>query len=465
MPRLHTKAELATVAQLFALQFDLIDYQGQLFMPVDFETYAHQPTDPARTVWIPLSERKLRAVANALNILFQSPQEERSFKHMTMQFARHIEQTSFGVLMRTGDTISELTTEGQLVPVTAARFIPNYISIPYVKNNPKTPEMWGYLTEWLGSESQAHSLLYHLATIFQPSWSAVKYVLLLGSGRNGKSTLLLMLQDILGRANYSKVKRQMMSEQSPLMLDLNNKLANIVLDGMKEFLKDSSTEKTLVAGEDLDIEIKYENAPYTVQTNALFIEGLQTEPRVSDKSVALQKRLVRFYFPNEYPLNKKFEDYMRQPEMLAALVELMLQHWVTKDTLEEKLAITAESMDLQMNAVWTNSPIIRFLEWMSGREMNFLEDIVNKKMMVDVFLLSYRSWCDNNGYKNIEDDYLLQVIGEHFTIGKKTFRINGKPTSRKYLEKVGSDTLNSIQALLRGESIVAETEDETILAE
>ena len=68
--------------------------------------------------------------------------------------------------------------------------------------------VFGVITEWLDSEEEAHSLLHHLATALAPGWSAVKYVLLLGEGRNGKSLLMKMLHQMIGWDNVSSVTRQ-----------------------------------------------------------------------------------------------------------------------------------------------------------------------------------------------------------------------------------------------------------------
>ena len=241
-----------------------------------------------------------------------------------------------------------------------------------------------------------------------------------------------MLHKLIGASNVSEIKRQDMAVRSSIITDLNGKLLNIVFDGPKEFVKDSSTEKTLIAGESLNIELKYENAPFKIQTNALFIEGLQQEPRTSDKSSALQDRLVRFYFPKKFALDLEFESKMLDENMLAALLDLLLKHWVNKSEVAEKLRLTVDSLDMQMQAIWASSPVLRFLEFTSARDVLFLKNIVEKKVTVDVFLAAFRPWLDSNGYKNMEDDYLLQQLGDHFVMDRKSFRIDGKPTTKKH---------------------------------
>lgn len=464
MPKLRTKKELANIARSFATMKNIVEYQSNLYMPVDFMTALPGDGDPTRTVWILLDHQTLRQISNnLLHILFATDAEERSFKLMVRQQSQFVAKAD-GILVRWKDEqVKVLTSEGKLIDPDGS-FVPNYLNVPYDPDNDLVGELQSTLEEWLGSKSQAQSLLRHLSTALQPDWSAVKYLLLIGEGRNGKGTLLKMLWDLFGRDNISKVTRQAMSGLSPIMATMNGKLLNIVFDGPKEFLKDSSTEKTVIAGEPIAIEMKYENVPLEVQTNALFLEALNSEPRTGDKSPALQKRLARFSFNNVYALDHSFEEKMRSPKMLAALLHLLLENWVHKHEAKEKLNLTAESLDMQLAAVWNESPVLRFLEYTSDRAVKFLDDLELGKVTVDTFLGSYRPWLGENGYKNSEDSYLLSQLKDHFVLDRKTFRIEGRATTRRYIKAVLPDTANAIQVLRAGGSLSgAETEDEAIL--
>lgn len=467
MPRLRTAQERADLADALATTFALVEYAGTLYMPVHFMTKEPLPAAPEETVWIPLEERKILGMANLLSgILFASDGEVRSFRLMLGQLADQVHSRSDGILVRIKEEkVMLLNKKGELEPVTGD-FVPNYLDVPYDEDEQKlADELFATISEWVGGDDQAHSLLYHLATILQPGWSAVRYVLLIGSGRNGKSLLLKMLHALIGEDNISGITRQLMAASSSTMSDLNGKLANIVLDGPKEFIKDSSNEKTLIAGERLIIERKYENAPFKIQTNALFIEGLQQEPKVSDKSPALQKRLVRYRFDKVFSLDLNFEAEMMKPEKLAAMLSLLLKHWVNKGELADKLALTAQSMDLQMESVWAASPLLRFLEHTARRDKEFLQKIIGQKMMIDTFMAAYRPWLDTNGYKNVEDDYLLQMINDSFVQDRKTFRVEGKATSRRYIKSVQPDTLNVINRLLDGDTLEGAADDAAVLEE
>lgn len=458
MPALRTKKELANIARAFGVGYRLVEYRAKLYMPIDIENRVPKPLDINKTIWIELDPERFRDISNALlHILFATTSEESSFRFMVRQWAEK-KSESHGILVRNAQgTVSLLNGAGELVDVTG-EFTANHLDIPYQPGNPLVPECFAVIANWVGGEEQAKSLLYHLATILQPTFSARKYVLCIGEGYNGKGTLLKMLVKLFNMDNISGITRQDMAEKSPAIQEVNGKLLNLVMDGPKEFLKDSWIEKTLIAGEHVMLRLLFENWMTKVETNALFVEALNKEPVTSDKSPAIQKRLTRFYFNNVYANDPTFTDYMTSPEMLAAFLELLLQHWVTKETLADKLALTAASLDLQMEAVWELSPVIRFMEYMSTRDAEFLNTVQSTKMEVATFIDAYRPWLTENGYRNMEDDYVMNQLKNNFKMERKTIRVNNRPTSRRCIVGILPDTQNAIRLLEQGGSVTDQVE-------
>ena len=465
MPALRTKQELASIARSFAVIRELVVFRRNIYMPVNFLTALPDTSSaPDQIVWALMDTDAIREYANAqLQILFYSDAEERAFKHMLRQFARTVIHAD-GILVRQKENkVMQLSGLGQMIEVTG-EFIPNYVNIPYDPER-KTGELFDIIKGWLNSEEQAHSLLYHLATVFQPTWSAVKNVLLIGQGRNGKGTLIKMVERLVGELNISNVTRLEMAGRRPTITSLNGKLLNLVYDGPMDYLKDSSVEKTLVAGEPFTVEIKFENDPVRVQTNALFLEALNKEPKTRDKSPALQVRLARFHFPNKYVDDETFLDKMLSEEMIATFLQLLIEHWVNKDEKGVKLALTVESLDMQMDQVWDTSSILRFLENISTRDSKFLGNLKKYTMPVDTFIMVYREWLELNGYRNMEDDYVLQQLSDSFNMARKTIRVEGRPTSRRCIVGIHPDTLNAINILEQGGSLDDTPEDAAMLSE
>lgn len=444
MPSLKTKQEMVNIAQAVTASYQLVHCKGRTYIPAHWQTLEIDPP-PGLTekIWLPMSEDDKLRLANARDVLFYTEAEIKSFNLVLKQFSDLQDGVINTILIKTDDGIKALDGSGRLVDHDGS-FSPNYIR-PQLNEDPDAKaEVFKVIVEWLGSEESAHSLLYHLATSLAPGYSAVKYVLLLGEGRNGKGVLLSMLKGLFGKENVSGISRQAMADEAPTLPELNNKLMNIVMDGKMDWIKDSAAEKTLVAGESLFIRPLYANATVEVQTNALFVEALNLEPKVRDKSPALQKRLARFYFPNVYQQDKAFHRHMTSEPMLGAFLSVLIDHYVEEHEVAEKLVLTAESLELQMEQVWMGSPLLQFLEQLDPGKF---EDLKLKGMFLDDFLGFFRPWLEHQGAGERSDGDLIAMVKTAFEVGWKTKRVNGKPASKRYITGMKPDTAAALHQM------------------
>lgn len=447
---LKTKKELSVYASRLARGSEFVRHRNITYVPADFETREFdEPPEPERTIWLPLNREAIRRIAAAqFDVLFVSDGELSSFDFMVAQNSTYRDQAVPVLLVRTKDGLKQLTEHGELEDP-SGEFVPNTIN-PVLNEDPADKErVFKVITDWVETEEEAHSLLHHLATALSPGWSAVKYVLLLGEGRNGKSLLLKMLLGLLGRDNVSTVTRQQIAEQNPVVTELNGKLLNLVFDGRAEYLKDSGTEKSLIAGEMIPIRKLYDSTPTMVQTNALFIEGLNREPKSNDKSTALQKRLVRFQFSNVYPLNHKFEKEMLSEASLGAFLSLLIDHYVGEDDLAEKLAPTNKAIELQLEHMYVNSLALQFFKYLEESGTFGVSNLVGEHQAV--LVAKFQSWRvkENDLGTWAEPDVVAQFL-PLLNTERKSVRVDGvprkirvitslKPEAQAYLESLKGD--------------------------
>jgi putative DNA primase/helicase len=390
---------------------------------------------------------RIRDLAKSqFDALFKTDGDAGSFEYMVAQNAEACDIEVTSVLVRTHTGLRELDEHGKLNNVTG-EFRPNTV-LPMLNEDPETKaRVFAVISGWLDSDTEAESLLSHLATALSPGWSVVKYVLLLGEGRNGKSLLLRMVERLLGSDNVSQVSRQAMSEQSPAVLDLNGKLVNIVYDGRAEYVKDSALEKSLVAGEPVGIRRLYESSLTKVHTNALFMEGLNREPKTSDKSLALQKRLVRFQFPNVYELNRRFEREMLSEPMLGAFLSLLIDRYVSEDDLAQRLAPTVKSIQLQMEAMHINSQALQFLQYLE--ETSGAATIVGQ-LFTDV-AKSYRAWRrTKNDMNEWPDAEILIQFSPFITSKRVSHRTPAGPRKLRVVTSLTDQTTDFLETLRGG---------------
>lgn len=458
MLELKTPKERAANAGTLARSFEMVRYHGTTYIPAHYETGDSSfPPPPKETMWIPLSRDDMQQMAaSQFDMLFATDGELSGFDFMVAQNCLRVNAPATTLLVRTVDGLKHLDAEGQLQDVTG-EFVPNTLKPMLNEDQAKKGEVFSTISEWVGGDEEAESLLTHLATCLAPGWSAVKYVLLLGEGRNGKSVLLKMLHTLLGAHNVSSVTRQNIAEKSPAVLDLNGKLLNLVYDGQAEYLKDSGAEKTLIAGEPFGIRRLYESTSTPVQTNALFVEALQREPKSVDKSTALQKRLVRFLFPNVYAMDHAFERRMLGEEMLGAFMSLLIDHYVKEDELATKLAPTSRTVELQLEHMYINSVALQFLGWYEEFDAMGTAGLIGKPT-TDV-VQAFQSWrVKENDLGNwAEPDVMVQLNPLLHTI-RKTARVDGKPRKVRVVEGLKPEA----QAFI--DSLKGEPEDDDLTA-
>jgi hypothetical protein len=463
-----TKKELTQLANDMASGFGIVKYNHTLYLPVNYRTRAiDQALAPEERVWIPMSMPQVLDLASQTSkVMFYSEGEKSSFYGMVEQAAKPAYAAPGTLLVVKGDALAELRADGQLHEPTL-EFCPNFISTPVNDDEEAKASVKATMVEWLDdSKEDAESLLSHLATALAPHWSAVKYVLLIGEGRNGKSVLMKMVLALLGQHNVSHVTRQDMSASKSTCLDLQGRLANIVFDGPASYLKDSGPEKSLIAGETTPIRRLYSSLVTPVTTNGLFLEGLNREPKTGDKSLALQKRLVRFQFTRTYELDYKFEHHMLSEPMLGAFLALLLDHYVLQSEVHKKLKPTQASVSLQLEQMHTNSMPFQFVTWVDEEDALGVEGLIGE-FITDV-AVKFKHWrLSEMGDINVWNDKdVEQMLTPLFVTERKSKRINGRVRKVRVITGFRQQ-LDQFIHYLRGEeeADVAASDDHTTLVD
>lgn len=139
-----------------------------------------------------------------------------------------------------------------------------------------------------------------------------KAFVLYGEGRNGKSTFLEILKELIGLHNFTTVSLSDL-DKAFSRVRLDDTLANIIEETPNDKIN-AEIFKTAVGGGHLLGAEKYKDE-YTFQCNARFIFACNELPKFSESSVGLQERL---YF---IPFNTYFEKDKRNGNILKELLE------------------------------------------------------------------------------------------------------------------------------------------------
>ena len=117
-----------------------------------------------------------------------------------------------------------------------------------------------------------------------------KSFILLGEGRNGKSSYLDILKAILTVTNYASISFKDLANNFRVSI-LENKLASLAGDISSQPMNDSDLFKSISAGEDITIERKYKDA-YTGKFFATMFFACNKLPKTPDNSMGFFRRLV-----------------------------------------------------------------------------------------------------------------------------------------------------------------------------
>jgi P4 family phage/plasmid primase-like protien len=115
-------------------------------------------------------------------------------------------------------------------------------------------------------------------------------IILVGSGRNGKSIILKILSAVLGAGNVSNVAIRDFNQRFSLS-QLNGKLANIDFDTDSDALiKTEAKFKSIVAGDWVNGEEKYQNS-FSFEPTATLWAAANMLPRIRNNSYGIYRRI------------------------------------------------------------------------------------------------------------------------------------------------------------------------------
>lgn len=244
-----------------------------------------------------------------------------------------------------------------------------------------------------------------------------KAFILTGQGANGKSTLLEVLEELLGEENISSVSLEELNHRFKTY-QLEGKLANIGDDISNKYIEDNSTFKKLVTGEKVNVERKGRD-PYDFKNYSKLIFSANELPRINDLSSGLKRRLI--FIPFNATFSKKDKDY--DPFILDKLLD--------QESMEYLLKLALEGLNrVLINHSFTNSAVCdevwKEYEAINNPVISFLEDNEIENEPVQEVYLRYSSWCSENGLKALSKPVFGREVAKQGYNSDTRIRIDGK---------------------------------------
>jgi putative DNA primase/helicase len=167
-----------------------------------------------------------------------------------------------------------------------------------------------------------------IAWLMTPDTSIQKAVLLLGEGRNGKSTFLTAVKAFLGKENVAGVSLHKLESDRFAAARLVGMLANICPDLPSEDLAGTSVFKALTGGDPVHAERKYCES-FEFEPFARLVFSANHPPRSADSSKAFFRRWLVVPFERTFSGEKEIrrdvlDAKLADPEEMSGVLNMAL---------------------------------------------------------------------------------------------------------------------------------------------
>lgn len=264
--------------------------------------------------------------------------------------------------------------------------------IPYALHKDKlinTPTMDRLFEEWVGKENVL--LLYQiLAYCLIPDYPIHRLFCLIGSGMNGKSCFLRMIQKFIGAENCCSTELDTLMESRFEITRLHKKLVCMMGEtNFNELTKTSKLKK--LTGQDL-IGFEYKGkTPFQDTNYAKIIIATNNLPETSDKTTGFYRRWLIIDFPNQFDEKKDILATIPEEEYECLARKCILI--ILPDLLRRRRFENEGSLeDRQRKFEDKSNPLDKFLK-------DRTEEDFSKHIWKFEFEREFNQWCKENRYR------------------------------------------------------------------
>ncbi len=239
-----------------------------------------------------------------------------------------------------------------------------------------------------------------------------KAFMLQGAGRNGRTTLLNLLQRFLGNSNCSNVALTSLCNDRFACAQLFGKLANIFADLPTEALSDTGKFKALVGGDRITAEQKFQS-PFEFTNYAKLIFSCNYVPMTRDLSNAFFSRWIIVRFPNTFEgdeANPNLIDELTNPDELSGLLNLALKglHRLVDSG---RFSYNKSTDEIQDEYERLSNPVAAFLADMCEEEP---EEYVIKDELYNAF----KGYCKDKGYPIFSEKKFTDLLKRQTSVSE-----------------------------------------------
>jgi len=323
---------------------------------------------------------------------------------------------------------------GELTPYTPTEYHRQKIDIDW---NPEAGEPTA-IDEFLHDIVEASDVptLYRLiAHTLYKEYIGEKAAILIGSGQNGKSVFIDLIEQFIGRFNVAHRELQDFDNDDFAANNLEGKLANLATEIGEQELSDTTAFKKLTGRDMIDAQVKYES-PVTFENYATMMFATNEMPVFGQDNHAIWRRWVYVDFPHEFsdkPSTKDAEprqqlmDRITADEQLEALLvrcQQEIQRW-HDDAETDFFADAMPPEEVRDKMKKAAEPVYAFAT--TCLEAGDLEETYTQKSVVRA---AYRAFADAEDLPTLaENEFGKRLLAQRdFMIENGQKRIDGNHT-------------------------------------
>lgn len=298
------------------------------------------------------------------------------------------------------------------------------IQLP-VEYNPeaKCPKILKFLTEVLPEARDRRVLLEFAAITLFRSPMFHRAMMLVGEGRNGKSTFVFLLQSLLGKENVSNVSIHDIVSNRFMKAELSSKLGNFFPDINSKEITQLGVLQSIIAGDRLKVERKGRD-PFDADWFVKLIFSCNKLPQITDPTIAWWERWSIITFgqsfigrENRNLATPEGTGELQTTEEMSGFLNLLLE--ILREVLKRGRLTDSKTNDQKRE------------EW--GEMANHLLKFVKGKLVVDQggciraseFFPSYVEWCGTKYIALGRKEFIDQVT-KLVPIREDTKRFGGR---------------------------------------
>lgn len=306
-------------------------------------------------------------------------------------------------------------------------FSPEYIitnKIPHNYNPEATSETLDKVIRKLACDDDAvQKLLYQsIGYCFYRRNELRKSFFLLGEKRNGKSTFLDMVGNLLGEDNTANLDLCEIGDKF-LTAELTGKLANIGDDINDEWISNTAVFKKVVSGDTVTAQKKSKD-PFKLRSYAKFFFSANSLPRIGrgkDSSAVLDRLVI---IPFYATFSKKDADYdpfikykLRKEDVMESLIAKAIP--ALREVLADQEFVKCDKVTQNLEEFEkSNNPILEFFDDIDDR------DYLNEP--IKAVYQKYSSFCLANNLNPISAIEFQKQIKKQYDLVIKTVEHHGR---------------------------------------